>query len=169
MKVGEREYDCFMRVDSNTGGHLQWFNFKVKGWRKLLKYRINICNFQKDKCLFARGMRPYLYSQKRNEKEKIGWTQEGENVRFEKRVLTASRVYEFEIRQMFRLSFEYYTPYDEDEIQIAYCVPYTYSQLGDFLQRLSRRSETKQFLKISKLCNSLGGLEVPMLVVHEGL
>jgi hypothetical protein len=35
MKVGEREYDCFMRVDSNTSGHLQWFNFKVKWWKKL--------------------------------------------------------------------------------------------------------------------------------------
>ena len=75
--VGEREYDCFMRVDSNTGGHLQWFNFKITGWRKLLKYKINICNFQKDKCLFSRGMKPYIFSSKRQAKEKVGWVQNG--------------------------------------------------------------------------------------------
>ena len=71
-----------MRVDSNTAGHLQWFNFKVKGWKKLMKYRLNICNFQKDKCLFARGMKPYIYSEKRRQREGIGWQQEGDNVRF---------------------------------------------------------------------------------------
>lgn len=112
MRVGEREYDCFMRVDSNTAGHLQWFNFKVKGWRKLLKYRINICNFQKDKCLFTRGMRPYLFSEKRSRREKEGWRQDGENLRFEKRQLVAAKVYDFEMRPMYRLSFEYYTQYE---------------------------------------------------------
>ena len=70
---------------------------------------------------------------------------------------------------MFRLSFEYYTQYDNDEIHISYCVPYTYTQLGEFLQKLTSRPETKQFMKISKLCTSLGGLEVPLMVVHHGL
>lgn len=105
MRVGEREYDCFMRVDSNTAGHLQWFNFKVKGWKKLLKYKINICNFKKDKCLFSRGMKPYIYSAKREKKEKIGWQQDGECVRFEKRSLTASKVYDLEMAPTYRLSF----------------------------------------------------------------
>ena len=94
MKVGEREYDCFMRVDSNTAGHLQWFNFRVRGWKKLLKYKLNICNFQKDKCLFARGMRPYVFSEKLYQKEKVGWRQDGENVRFERKTLTGAHVYD---------------------------------------------------------------------------
>ena len=34
QKVGEYEYDLFMRVDSNTRGHLHWFNFKVKNFEK---------------------------------------------------------------------------------------------------------------------------------------
>lgn len=82
MRVGEREYDCFMRVDSNTAGHLHWFDFKVKGWKRLLKYKINICNFQKGRCLYARGMKPYLRSVKQQQKEGLGWHQGGENVRF---------------------------------------------------------------------------------------
>ena len=169
MKVGERQFDCFMRVDSNTAGHLQWFNFKVRGWRKLLKYRINICNFQKDKCLFSRGMKPYIYSKRRMEKEGIGWVQEGDNVRFQKKGITAAKMYQFEMRSYYRLSFQYYTQYEDDEIQISYCVPYSYTRLGQFLGKLSAKSKTKDFLKISKLCNSLGGLEVPLIIVHQGL
>ena len=29
VKVNDIEYDLLMRVDSNTRGHLSWFNFKV--------------------------------------------------------------------------------------------------------------------------------------------
>ena len=57
-----------MRVDSNTRGHLQWFNFKIKGLEKLQKYKINICNLQKNKSLYSRGKKPYIYSAKRFEK-----------------------------------------------------------------------------------------------------
>jgi cytosolic carboxypeptidase protein 2/3 len=70
---------------------------------------------------------------------------------------------------MFRLSFELYTQYEQDEVQIAYCIPYTYTRLSEFLLQLSSRPETKPFLKISKLCTSLGGLEVPLVLVHQGL
>ena len=65
IKVGENEYDLFMRVDSNTRGHFQWFNFKVKNMKKNEKYKLNICNFQKDKILYSRGMKPYILSKKR--------------------------------------------------------------------------------------------------------
>ena len=29
VQVDENEFDCYMRVDSNTKGHLNWFYFKV--------------------------------------------------------------------------------------------------------------------------------------------
>ena len=147
-----------MRVDSNTAGHLHWFNFKVKGWRKLLKYKINICNFQKDRCLFARGMKPYVFSKERYRRGEGTWRQEGDNLRFDRHHLTAAKAHEFDIKPMFRLSVELYTPYDDDELHIAYCIPYTYTQLGEFLQKLASRSATRSFLKVSKLCTSLGGL-----------
>lgn len=34
IKVGDYEYDLYMRVDSNTKGHLQWYNFKMKNLQK---------------------------------------------------------------------------------------------------------------------------------------
>lgn len=51
-----------MRSDTNTKGHSHWFNFKIKKMKKNVTYKFNICNFSKKKCLFARGMRPYVYS-----------------------------------------------------------------------------------------------------------
>ena len=74
-QVGNHEYDLFMRVDSNTRGHLQWYNFKVKNMFVGTVYRFNICNFQKSKNLYSRGMSPYFYSLRRFIEKNIKWTQ----------------------------------------------------------------------------------------------
>lgn len=34
VKIGESEYDLFMRVDSNTTGHFTWYNFKITNTKK---------------------------------------------------------------------------------------------------------------------------------------
>jgi hypothetical protein len=53
-QVGENEYDIFMRVDSNTKGHFNWFYFSIKSLAKKARIKINICNFTKKKCLYDR-------------------------------------------------------------------------------------------------------------------
>ena len=75
-----------MRVDSNTRGHLQWFNFRVRSMEKDREYTFHVCNFQKKKILYARGLRPYVWSKEGWAREKIGWEQKGENVVYEKKV-----------------------------------------------------------------------------------
>lgn len=52
IKVGDLEYDLYLRVDSNTRGHFQWYNFKIKNLSKGIKYKFNICNLQKDCSLY---------------------------------------------------------------------------------------------------------------------
>lgn len=42
-----------MRIDSNTRGHTQWFNFTIKNGNKK-RIKINICNFRKEKTLLQR-------------------------------------------------------------------------------------------------------------------
>jgi hypothetical protein len=49
-----------MRIDTNTRGHLQWFNFRVKNMGKK-KVKFNIVNFQKAKTLYQR-VSPYSYA-----------------------------------------------------------------------------------------------------------
>jgi|688.fasta_scaffold309437_1 hypothetical protein len=34
IKLEEREFDLFLRIDSNTKGHVQWFYFSIKNGRK---------------------------------------------------------------------------------------------------------------------------------------
>lgn len=65
------------------------------------------------------------------------------------------------------MSFEYTFEYDDDEVQFAYCVPYTYSHLLKFINQLTNKYGDSGYLKVSKLCNSLGALEVPLLTIHQ--
>lgn len=51
--VSPTEYDLYMRVDSNTNGHNQWFFFRVKNNRQMHnKIRFNIMNITKKKSLY---------------------------------------------------------------------------------------------------------------------
>lgn len=103
IRVAKGEYDIFIRVDSNTRGHLQWYDFKVKNI-SLQKIKINIVNLSRKKTLYERGMKPFI---------KAGdnaWSQGGTNVAFKEIILR----YEFlkddysELDLTFKeLSFEY--------------------------------------------------------------
>lgn len=63
MRVNENEYDLYMRMDTNTNGHRQWFYFSVKNTTKTT-IKFNIYRFKKRFSLFQRGMRPYVKSLK---------------------------------------------------------------------------------------------------------
>lgn len=52
IKVAECEFDLFLRVDSNTKGHVQWFYFSVKNGSRRQKLKMNLCNLSKAKSLY---------------------------------------------------------------------------------------------------------------------
>lgn len=52
VRAGEEEYNLFLRPDTNTCGHMQWFYFTVRNGKG--KVRLNICNNRKAKTLFQR-------------------------------------------------------------------------------------------------------------------
>ena len=74
-----------MRVDSNTRGHLQWFNFKVKNMIKGNTYKFNISNFLKSKSLYNRGMKPFIFSKRENQENGIQWHQGSTNIKYDKK------------------------------------------------------------------------------------
>lgn len=83
VKAGPAEYDLFMRVDSNTRGHVQWYNFTVRpNGTKAIK--INIVNFRKYRTLYSQSLRPYVLSQAN---PKAGWRQGCNNVKYDQKVL----------------------------------------------------------------------------------
>jgi hypothetical protein len=75
-----------MRVDTNTRGHIQWFNFTIKNnGRK--KVKLNIVNFRKFKTLLNRGLKPYIFSEHLKQAKNLGWFQGGHHVKYEKQKL----------------------------------------------------------------------------------
>lgn len=69
-----------MRVDSNTRGHLQWYNFTVKG-SGVKKIKINIVNCRRGRTLYNYSLRPYFWSSV----SRGMWKQGGNNVKYEEK------------------------------------------------------------------------------------
>jgi hypothetical protein len=67
--ISPQEYDLYMRVDSNTYGHHQWFFYKIKTKGKVGKVKFNIVNFTKKRSLYENGMRICVCSQADREAE----------------------------------------------------------------------------------------------------
>jgi len=59
VRVKKNEYDCFIRSDTNTRGHTNWYFFKVCNKQQIGTIQINICNIIKRKNLYGKGMTPY--------------------------------------------------------------------------------------------------------------
>lgn len=58
-KVKEFEYDMYMRVDTNTSGHHQWFYFSCAYHQQFKGKTVtfNFKNFTKEDSLYSAGMR----------------------------------------------------------------------------------------------------------------
>ena len=66
MRISSKEYDLYMRFDTNTNGHMQWFYFSVKNAKKA-RVKFNLFRFRKVYSLYQRGFRPYSRSKKRGD------------------------------------------------------------------------------------------------------
>lgn len=64
VKINCREYGLWMRPDTNTLGHEQWFDFRVRIKRKGKTLRFHVKNFNKGNLLYAEGLVPYAKSNK---------------------------------------------------------------------------------------------------------
>ncbi len=62
VRVKPNEYDCFIRSDTNTKGHTNWYYFKVYNHKQRGLVQFNICNIVKPKNLYNKGMTPYTLS-----------------------------------------------------------------------------------------------------------
>lgn len=87
VKQKDNEYDLYMRSDSNTRGHHQWFYFSVSNSNPVTA-KFNILNFTKRGSLYEQGMRIAIYSEKKTGKALKGelpsfyknWHKGGDNI-----------------------------------------------------------------------------------------
>ncbi len=162
VMVSEKEYDLYMRPDTNTRGHHQWFYFKTSYKKKMGTIQFNIINFTKHRSLYEMGMKVCYCSLK--EKKKIiefqqskndgpvdediaGWKRGGKNIKYCSSKLNkllernasefgASGSY-FNLRkpQFYQVSFQMdFNDPDGDEVLISYNFPYTFTRLSRFLR-----------------------------------
>ncbi|CAD8189790.1 unnamed protein product [Paramecium pentaurelia] len=153
IQKSEFEYDLFMRVDTNTKGHTLWYYFEITGLKNLEQIKFNICNFRKKRCLYERGMKPYV------QRDSQDWQQEGENIKYQ---IYKCQFNEIQ-KQYYCLSFTLLNKKRDDKLRIAYCVPYTFSQLNNFLKSLNSK-----YMEQSYFCYSLSGVQVPKLTFSKG-
>ncbi|CAK55630.1 unnamed protein product (macronuclear) [Paramecium tetraurelia] len=148
-QISNDEYNLYMRIDTNSIGHSNWFYFKITQ-NEQRKVKFNICNFTKPQSLYIKGMKPYVLS----EKSKIKYfTQQGDNIKYQQQ------------GQYFILSFAYYFEYENDEVSFATLPPYTYSQLINKIKKWSKSS--KQYFTKLKISNTLSGLVLPLIIITD--
>jgi hypothetical protein len=90
LKRNTNEYDLFMRVDSNTRGHHQWFYFSINN-KTLGTFKFNILNFTKHDSLYQHGMRIAILSKTKSAlaregslpKHYLTWHRGGDNILYE--------------------------------------------------------------------------------------
>ncbi|CAG9314670.1 unnamed protein product [Blepharisma stoltei] len=153
IKVKENEYDLYIRPDSNTYGHNQWYYFLIKNRSDSREIKLNIVNFSKRDSLYVQGMQPCIL---KNNSTK--WTRGGYNIQY-----TQSKLNKLFVRKCYySLSFEY--NFSENEATyFAYSIPYSFSRLCHFVSEL----EKLRCVRKEILCKSLGGVEVPYLTVTD--
>lgn len=68
QKSKSMEYDLYMRVDTNTRGHHQWFYFSCEHQEAFHNKTVtfNIVNFTKEDSLYGSGMRVVISKRSEN-------------------------------------------------------------------------------------------------------
>lgn len=107
-------------------------------------------NMIKSKSLYNDGMKVLIYSSKRNEasektkgvseqevKEMQGWHRGGEDLGYYQNKYRKEQAQNngpsFQQRYFYTFTFSHQFEYDDDVVYFAYSMPYTYSDLTDYL------------------------------------
>ena len=160
VQVYPHEYDLILSPDVNTRGHTQWFYFSVSNTRRGVPVKFNVVNLVKGDSLYIDGMRPLVFSERANAGEGRGWERAGEDVCY----------YQNNIRRRdgschytatFTVAFEH----DRDTCHVAYCYPYTYTDLQLYLRRLEEDPVRSRRFARETMCATLAGNRCDALTI----
>ena len=174
IQVYENEYDLIVKPDINTRGHTQWFYFSVSNTRKGVPVKFNLINMYKGNSLYNRGMRPLMYSRRDAGEElgptkaegpgngvtdRVGWRRCGTDVCY----------YQNHIKRKgghyYTASFTITFPHDNDTVYLAYCYPYTYTDLQLYLKKLEEDPKRRNRFRRRTMCQTLAGNNCDLLTI----
>ena len=143
IKTKPTTYDLYMRVDTNTRGHHQWFYFSVEVPESMMKKSITfrVVNFTKPHSLYTSGMR-VCYSRR---SDNYRWLKGGTNIKYGRSHLVRraspdpARVIYY---SMLTFTFNFEKSHNSklkgtEKIFFSYCYPYTFTMLQNFLREVS--------------------------------
>lgn len=159
IQVYDYEYDIIVKPDVNTRGHTQWFYFSVKNMRRGVKYKLNLINMLKPDSLFNHGMQPCVRSDKMAALHGIGWVRRGTDICYYQNHVKRRGGYYY--TATFTMDF----PYSDDTVYIAYCYPYTYTDLQRYLHTLEVDPRRRNRFRRRTLCYTLAGNTCDLLTV----
>jgi hypothetical protein len=150
-RLGAREYEVRLLPDvAGSGAHVQWFCFRVRGMQAKEPYTFHLTNLGKPGSLFDEGCQPVLFSRRRHALQGIGWTRAGSDIAY----------YPCDTGRRHCVSIEVVFPLGEDdEVFLAYSVPYTYSDLLADLERWKPASEIRRWA----FTYSCAGQDIPAI------
>eukprot|EP00741_Cyanophora_paradoxa_P005167 tig00000863_g5009.t1 len=158
IQIYPEEYDLILRPDINTRGHTQWYYFQIKNARKGVKYKFNVINMVKSDSLYNQGMRPLFYSE-RMAQQGVGWRRWGEDVCYYQNQIKRNKGY------YFTLTFKMEFPHEEDACYLAYCQPYTFTDLQTYLKALEDDPKRRNRMRRRVLCQTLAGNNCDLLTI----
>ena len=185
------EYDLYIRVDSNTKGHCQWFYFSVTDTKRGDTVKFNIHNFTKASCLVPQGFKPVYKSTLENSDLENGWARVSGEVTYNRNYLSPISLHTCyvsgdgedinehkKVRKncYYTLSFTHTFSHDSDTVYFAYSIPYTYTQLERYLVSIEEDigaskgvpvmlSSGKLIYRREELCQTAGGLSVYIITI----
>jgi len=135
IRIDDYAYFLQLKSDLNTNGHVQWFFFQVQNMLGNHEYQFTLGNFTKPKSLYNNGMKILMYSKNKEKKENIGWYRTGYNISYTRNKKSNVN------KTTYLLDMSIIFPEDNDVCYIAYCYPYTYSNLQRDINILKKNNE----------------------------
>ncbi|TYZ65345.1 hypothetical protein PybrP1_012669 [[Pythium] brassicae (nom. inval.)] len=196
VRIGEWEYDLFLRRDFNTTGHMQWFYFAVSNvcarGNSAMKYRFNIVNLCKPDSLFNQGLQPVVYSVRDAYEKRGGWRRSGSEIYYFSNPFPRSTKHGTKAaasnndtradaalsgqsqpapvtETYFTLTFTLAFTSTEDTYLVAHSYPYTLSDHAMHLERIASRlgRRASSVLRRSALCKTLSGKDCELLSISD--
>ena len=148
-------YDVYLRPDTSTRGHAQWFYFSVTASAPC-RATFQVRNNCKPQAMFTKGSSPYF------SKDNYHWQQLSECQYSETTYPPSEDLRPSNYRRIHTLSFSYnFSP--GEKVFFSYCPPYPLSKLQKTIKHLHQFVHPRLMVKQEQLCLSLSGLGVPIL------
>jgi hypothetical protein len=167
VQVEEFEYDWFLRNDYNSQGYIQWYYFGITNVKAGARYIFNLKNFFKPDSLYNQGMKPLIYSTKKAESEGVGWYRGGEEIWYYQNLNKRKCGTGFMCTLTFVVEFQY----DQDEVYLAHCFPFTYRDCKEHVDYICTENKKenkvnmKDKVRKTELCKSLAGNSLDLIII----